>query len=91
MVKGYFESRDEQFPVVVSGGKRFLNIVKSTKEIMTNLGKNDVSRSYYQHRSGGNSLFPLDEKPGVKGEMLMPDVKEVVLFSCSYNTSRGKF
>jgi len=86
VVKGYLESRDEGYPVVVSGGKRFLNKGKSTKEIVTTLGKIDVSRSYYQHRSGGNSLFPLDVKLGVKGEMLMPDVKEIVLFSCAYNT-----
>lgn len=35
VVKGYFESRDEEYPVVVSGGKRFLNKGKSTKEIVT--------------------------------------------------------
>ncbi len=86
VVKGYFESRDEECAVVISGGKRFLNKGKSTKQIVTTLGKIDVSRSYYQHRSGGNSLFPLDGKLGVKGEMLMPDVKEIVLFSCAYNT-----
>lgn len=86
VVKGYFESRDEEYAVIVSGGKRFLNKGKSTKEIVTTLGKIGISRSYYQHRSGGNSLFPLDEKLGVKGEILMPDVKEVVLFSCAYNT-----
>ena len=86
VVKSYFESRDEDYPVVVSGGKPFLNKGKSMKEIVTSLGRISISRSYYQHRSGGNSLFPLDEKLGVKGEMLMPDVKEVVLFSCAYNT-----
>jgi hypothetical protein len=69
-----------------SGGKRFLNKGKRTKEIVTTPGKIGISRSYYQHRSGGNSLFPLDGKLGVKGEILMPDVKEVVLFSCAYNT-----
>jgi hypothetical protein len=63
-----------------------LNKGKSTKEIITSLGKIGISRSYYQHRSGGNSLFPLDEKLGVNGEILMPDVKEIVLFSCAYNT-----
>jgi hypothetical protein len=50
------------------------------------LGKIGIFRSYYQHRSGGNSLFPLDEKLGVTGEILMPDVKEVVLYSCAFNT-----
>lgn len=53
---------------------------------MTTLGRIDVFRSYCQHRSGGNSIFPLDEKLGVEGEILMPDVKEIVLFSCAYNT-----
>ena len=37
VVKGYFESRDEECAVVVSGGKRFLNKGKSTKEIVTTL------------------------------------------------------
>lgn len=86
VVRGYLESRDEEVAAVVSGGKRFLNKGKATKEIVTSLGKIGISRNYYQHRSGGNSIFPLDEKLGVKGEILMPDVKEVVLFSCAYNT-----
>ncbi len=86
VVKSYLESRDDDLPAVVSKGKRFLNKGKSTKGIVTSLGKIGISRSYYQHRSGSSSLFPLDEKLGVKGEMLMPDVKEVVLFSCAFNT-----
>jgi len=86
VVKGYFESRDEPVPYIGVDNKRYLNKGKSTKEIITSLGKICISRSYYQHRSGGNSLFPLDEKLGVNGEILMPDVKEVVLFSCAYNT-----
>lgn len=86
VVKSYLESRDDDLPAIVSKGKRFLNKGKSTKGIVTSLGRIGISRSYYQHRSGGSSLFPLDEKLGVKGEMLMPDVKEVVLFSCAYNT-----
>lgn len=86
VVRGYLESRDEEVAAVVSGGKRFLNKGKATKEIVTSLGKIGISRNYYQHHSGGNSLFPLDEKLGVKGEILMADVKEVVLFSCAYNT-----
>lgn len=86
VVKGYFESRDDEKQFIESDNKRFLNKGKSTKEIVTSLGKISISRSYYQHRSGGNSLFPLDQKLGVKGEILMPDVKEVVLFSCAYNT-----
>lgn len=86
VVKGYFESRDEPIPYIVLGDRRYLNKGQSTKEIITSLGKIGISRSYYQHRSGGNSLFPLDEKLGVNGEILMPDVKEVVLFSCAYNT-----
>lgn len=86
VVKSYFESRDEPVDYIESGGKRYLNKGKSTKEIITSLGKIGITRSYYQHRSGGNSLFPLDEKLGVNGELLMPDVKEVVLYSCAYNT-----
>ena len=86
VVKGYFESRDEPMAFIESGDKRYLNKGKSTKEVITSLGKIGITRSYYQHRSGGNSLFPLDEKLGIKGELLMPDVKEVVLFSCAYNT-----
>jgi len=86
VVKGYFESRDEPVPYIGLDNKRYLNKGKSTKEIITSLGKIGISRSYYQHRSGGNSLFPLDEKLGVDGEILMPDVKEVVLYSCAYNT-----
>jgi len=86
VVKSYFESRDEPVAYVESGGKRYLNKGQSTKEVITSLGKIGVTRSYYQHRTGGNSLFPLDEKLGVKGELLMPDVKEVVLFSCAFNT-----
>lgn len=86
VVKGYFESRDESVPYIGLDNKRYLNKGKSTKEIITFLGKIGISRSYYQHRSGGNSLFPLDEKLGVNGEILMPDVKEVVLYSCAFNT-----
>jgi hypothetical protein len=86
VVKVYFESRDEPVPYIGMDNKRYLNKGQSTKEIITSLGKIGISRSYYQHRSGGNSLFPLDEKLGVNGEILMPDVKEVVLFSCAYNT-----
>ena len=86
VVTSYFESRDEPVAYIESGDKRYLNKGKSTKEVITSLGKICITRSYYQHRSGGNSLFPLDEKLGVKGELLMPDVKEVVLFSCAYNT-----
>lgn len=32
------------------------------------------------------AFFRSDEKLGVEGEILMPDVKEIVLFSCAYNT-----
>lgn len=85
-IKSYFESRDEPVAAIESSGKRYLNKGKSTKEVITSLGKIGITRSYYQQRSGGNSLFPLDEKLGVNGELLMPDVKEVVLFSCAYNT-----
>lgn len=86
VVKGYFESRDEPVTYIESGDKRYLNKGKSTKEVITSLGKIGITRSYYQHRSGGNSLFPLDEKLGINRELLMPDVKEVVLYSCAYNT-----
>jgi hypothetical protein len=86
IVKSYFESRDEPVPSITSDNKRYLNKGKSTKEVITSLGKISITRSYYQHRSGGSSLFPLDNKLGVMGELLMPDVKEVVLFSCAYNT-----
>lgn len=86
VAKGYFESRDEQMGFIELGNKRYLNKGKSTKEIATSLGRIGITRSYYQHRSGGNSLFPLDEKLGVKGEIMMPDVKEVVLYSCAFNT-----
>lgn len=86
VVKSYFESRDEPVSYIESGDKRYLNKGQSTKEVITSLGKIGITRSYYQHRSGGNSLFPLDEKLGVDRELLMPDVKEVVLFSCAYNT-----
>lgn len=86
VLEGYFESRDEEAPVIFLDERKFLNKGKSRKQIVTSIGKITISRSYYQHRSGGNSLIPLDEKLGVKGEILMPDVKEVVLFSCAYNT-----
>jgi len=86
VVKSYFESRDEPVDYIESCDKRYLKKGKSTKEVITSLGKIGITRSYYQHRSGGNSLFPLDEKLGVNGELLMPDVKEVVLYSCAYNT-----
>lgn len=86
VAKGYFESKDEQMDYIELGNKRYLNKGKSTKEIATSLGRIGITRSYYQHRSGGNSLFPLDEKLGVKGEIMMPDVKEVVLYSCAFNT-----
>lgn len=86
VVKSYFESRDEPVDYIESCDKRYLNKGKSTKEVITSLGKIGITRSYYQHRSGGNSLFPLDEQIGVNGELMMPDVKEVVLYSCAYNT-----
>ena len=86
VAKGYFESRDESMGYIELVDKRYLNKGKSTKEIATSLGRIGITRSYYQHRSGGNSLFPLDEKLGVKGEIMMPDVKEVVLYSCAFNT-----
>lgn len=86
VVKSYFESRDKRVAYIESGAKRYLNKGKSTKEVITSLGKISISRSYYQHRSGGKSIFPLDEKIGINGELLMPDVKEVVLYSCAYNT-----
>lgn len=86
VVKSYFESRDEPVSFIETGNKRYLNKGKSTKEIITSLGKIGLARSYYQHRSGGNSIFPLDEKLGINGELLMPDVKEVILFSSAYNT-----
>ncbi|MFW6222876.1 MAG: UPF0236 family transposase-like protein, partial [Bacteroidota bacterium] len=86
IVKSYFESRDESMPSITSKNRRYLNKGKSTKEVITSLGKIGITRRYYQHRSGGSSLFPLDEKLGIMGELLMPDVKEVLLFSCAYNT-----
>ena len=86
VVKSYFESMDESVTSIESGSKRYLNKGQSKKEVITSLGKIAITRSYYQHRSGGKSLFPLDEKLGVKGEILMPDVKEVVLYSCAHNT-----
>lgn len=86
VLEGYFESKDKEVPAMVLDGKKYLNKGKSRKQIVTSLGRLTINRSYYQHRSGGKSLFPLDEKLGVKGEMLMPDVKEVVLFSCAHNT-----
>ncbi|MBK3520060.1 UPF0236 family transposase-like protein, partial [Carboxylicivirga marina] len=86
ILEGYFESRDEEVPSIVLDERKYLNKGKSPKQIVTSLGKITINRSYYQHRSGGKSLFPLDENLGVNGEILMPDVKEVVLFSCAYNT-----
>ncbi len=86
-VKSCFESRDEPVAYIESGDKQYLNKRKSTKEVITSLGKIGITRSYYQYRPGGKSLFPLDEKLGVKGELLMPDEKEFVLYSCAYNTT----
>ena len=86
VAKGYFESRDDKKDYIDLGNTRYLCKGTSTKEVATSLGRIGITRSYYQHRSGGNSLFPLDEKLGVKGEIMMPDVKEIVLYSCAFNT-----
>jgi hypothetical protein len=86
VVKEYFESRDTFTDSITINKKRYLNKGKSNKEIVTSLGRIVISRNYYQHRSGGNSLFPLDEKLGVNHEMIMPDVKEILLYSSAFNT-----
>ncbi len=86
VVQGYFEARDITKPYLDNNGKRYLHKGKSKKEIVTALGKIELFRSYYQHRSGGRSLFPLDKALGINGEILMADVKEVVLYSSAYNT-----
>ena len=86
VVKGYFESRDSQVQSIIRDEKRYLYKGKSNKEIVTSLGRINISRKYYQHRSGGNSIFPLDEKLGVNHEMIMPDVKEILLYSSAFNT-----
>lgn len=86
LVKAYFESRDESTDSIELGGKRYLNKGKSHKTLVTSLGKISISRSYYQNRSGGACIFPLDEQLGIKGEYLMADVKEAVLYSCAFNT-----
>jgi len=73
----------------LSGSKRIFRIQgkgKSNKEIVTSLGRICISRNYYQHRTGGNSVFPLDEKLGVDHEMVMSDVKEILLYSSAFNT-----
>jgi hypothetical protein len=86
VVQGYFESRDVTGPYLDKNGNRYLHKGKSKKEIVTSLGKIEISRSYYQHRAGGKSLFPLDQALGINGEILMADVKETVLYSSAYNT-----
>ena len=86
VVTGYLESLDEPTAFLEREGKRYLHKGKSRKELVTALGKVNISRSYYQHWSGGKCLFPLDERLGVNRELLMPDVREVVLYACSHNT-----
>lgn len=86
IIKGYFETRDTKADSIVRDNKCYLNKGTSPKEIVTSLGKIVVCRNYYQHRSGGRSIYPLDEKLGVNRALLMPDVKEIVLFSSAFNT-----
>jgi hypothetical protein len=86
LVEACFESKDNPVKSVELNGTRYLNKGKSPKTVVTSLGKISIRRSYYQHRSGGTCLFPPDERPGIKNEYLMADVKEAVLYSCASNT-----
>ncbi|MDR2926679.1 MAG: UPF0236 family protein, partial [Cytophagaceae bacterium] len=75
LVEACFESKDNPVKSVELNGTRYLNKGKSPKTVVTSLGKITVRRSYYQHRSGGTCVFPLDERLGIKNEYLMADVK----------------
>lgn len=86
VVKGYFESRDENCNYILKEGKRYLLKGISARNIITTLGRINIKRNYYQHRSGGPCIIPLDMKLGVEEDTLMPDVKEIVLYSCAFNT-----
>lgn len=85
-IQSFFESHDTEQPYIEHNGNRYLNKYKGKKEIITVLGKVNVNRNVYQHARGGKSLAPLDTKLGVDREYIMPDVKEIVLFSCAHNT-----
>jgi hypothetical protein len=85
-IQAYFESHDIEQANIEHEGERYLRKYKGNKVIMTMLGKVAVNRNVYQHARGGKSLAPLDMALGVKGEYIMPDVKEVVLFSSAHNT-----
>lgn len=86
IVQGYFESRDTHTESITRDDKRYLYKGKSNKTIVTSIGQISISRNYYQHRAGGNSITPLDEKLGVSHETIMPDVKEILLYSSAFNT-----
>jgi hypothetical protein len=86
IAKGYFESRDTNENILLRNNKRYHNKGKSTKEIITMLGRVLITRSYYQQSNGGSSIFPLDENLGVDRDFLMPDMKEVLLYSSANNT-----
>lgn len=86
IIQEYFEGRDIYMESITRDQTRYLHKGKSNKTIVTSLGQIIISRNYYQHRAGGNSIFPLDEKLGVNHEMIMPDVKEILLCSSAFNT-----
>jgi hypothetical protein len=86
VIQAYFESRDTKENILLRNNKRYNYKGESAKEITTMLGRIRISRKYYQQSNGGNSIFPLDEKIGVDREFMMPDVKEIILYSSANNT-----
>lgn len=58
---------------------RFKELVE--KEWLTPFGRVSVARRYFQRDAGGDGVFPLDERVGMDGKFLTPDLEEMSAFA----------
>jgi hypothetical protein len=85
-LKAFLESYDTLESFIEVDGKLLRWKMKSDKWIVTDFGKQCISRNLYQHDDGGNGFVPLDHKWNMSGHFATPNVREAVLYSSALIT-----
>jgi hypothetical protein len=85
-LKAFLEAYDTMEAFIEVDGRVLRWKMSSDKWILTDFGKQCISRNLYQHDGGGECYVPLDHKWNMSRHFASPNVRESVLFSSALIT-----
>lgn len=85
-LKTFLEGYETDASTVLVDGRVYRFKKVSDKQFLTPFGQMNLERNLYQQDTGGASYVPLDALWGMSGEYATVEVREALLYCCTYIT-----